>query len=688
MERVRVHLGQENGDVVSAHLIPHGGQTILDPPDEEPVASLTNYVRPEYITDFAFGLRSFWYQPWRAYVDTQPARRLTRSLGINMNVADNEVDRYCAALSARGFTVGRTEVNWGMMSWADHGMPQNASTIAARLQTMVNRGIRPMILLGSHSGSPCPLINWTITLASPAAQGATTATLTPESAAQVVPRKTGFNSVGGGYLAASVLIMSMSGNVATLSRPLPAALSGAVSGCTLAYEPFGPPRYADLTPNPYFQETLDGWEIYIAGMCRFANDTIGDGNYDIEIWNELTFGSEFLWGNLVYHEPNISAPAVEDPYLDNILQVLPHATVPVIKANTNEDVLITDGFASQVPWTSVTDAPMGLHAISKHYYGGTGRYPAIWADRNIGVLPINALGVVDDPAYVPAFDLFMPEFALTGIHTETMVRDLAPYTTSIYGSQHGRNAQWPDGNTLEVWTTEYNMTTLGLVLNDPAAPSGPPFDPSISAAEAERIRTKALVRYQAAYINKGKERTYYYCAAEYGDGLSLLSSAFRSGSSDDPGPVVNALGRLLNAIPEPSVQPDPMPLTLARIDDFEGNVQFEGDGTPAHPDLRDLDMIAFLPFQTGPKAWVICLYVMTLSIATERQDVAGPRRFDLPAARYRLTIQGVGDVNHVAAYDVVDNYDVPVRGVSLDDDEIVLEVELTDSVRVLRIESW
>ena len=40
--------------------------------------------------------------------------------------------------------------------------------------------------------------------------------------------------------------------------------------------------------------------------------------------------------------------------------------------------------------------------------------------------------------FVPHYTAFMPEYALTSIQTESLVQDLSPYTTRIYGVPHRR----------------------------------------------------------------------------------------------------------------------------------------------------------------------------------------------------------------------------------------------------------
>jgi hypothetical protein len=61
------------------------------------------------------------------------------------------------------------------------------------------------------------------------------------------------------------------------------------------------------------QETLDGWMAYVAGICRLAKEALGtegqpDAGFTLEVWNEYSFGSNFLDINR-YYEPGHSKAA-------------------------------------------------------------------------------------------------------------------------------------------------------------------------------------------------------------------------------------------------------------------------------------------------------------------------------------------------------------------------------------------
>ncbi len=100
------------------------------------------------------------------------------------------------------------------------------------------------------------------------------------------------------------------------------------------------------------------------------------------------------------------------------------------------DVGIGSGFSSERPWDTGSTSPLGLTALDKHPYHGWDSFPAK-AQVN-GNRPLNGLGAPagwEDQAkqwhesFTPTYDAFFPEYFLSGIQTENLVRDLAPYPT-------------------------------------------------------------------------------------------------------------------------------------------------------------------------------------------------------------------------------------------------------------------
>jgi hypothetical protein len=265
-----------------------------------------------FLTDNPFGTTSFWLQPWRAYLDTWPASRLLESVGINFNVKAADAEPTAQLLQDSGFKLARIGTNWGAMSYQDPNQlkPLNAAGLTARLTALHNHGLRPLINVDAYSGAPAPERLVTLETTATVQAGATTVPLTPASAALVVPGKTGFN-----YLAfkgtPDILITSIgAGDVATLSRPLLSPLAaGPHGGATLLYSPFSAPKLASGQPNPEFQATLGGWLAYVGAVSRLAAGIVGPDGYDLEVWNELAWGSQFLNIENYYRSTTVGASA-------------------------------------------------------------------------------------------------------------------------------------------------------------------------------------------------------------------------------------------------------------------------------------------------------------------------------------------------------------------------------------------
>ncbi|HKI16463.1 MAG TPA: hypothetical protein VKA15_01205, partial [Isosphaeraceae bacterium] len=259
----------------------------VSPAGPSPGGVVSDPIDAKYLTEAPFGTRSFWIQPWRAYLDTWPASRLLDSLGINFNVNEKEAEDTARLLQDSGFKLARIEIGWDSLSYENPTKFVNEASIRKRLEALHNHGLRPLILLNANSGGPGPAQVITLETVGEAPVGSRTVTLTPASAAVVVPGKTGFAgfSFGGNP---AILITSVAGDVATLSKPLPQAMpAGEHKGSTLLYAPFGPPQLSDGEPNPVFQATLAGWLSYVATICKEAQSIFGPEGYDLEVWNEL-----------------------------------------------------------------------------------------------------------------------------------------------------------------------------------------------------------------------------------------------------------------------------------------------------------------------------------------------------------------------------------------------------------------
>ncbi len=289
------------------------------------------------------------------------------------------------------------------------------------------------------------------------------------------------------------------------------------------------------------------------------------------------------------------------------------------------------------------EPPPGLTAIDKHPYYGIKRFPASSVVN--GIRPLDAFGRTDftesfaadggllrTDRYVPRYDAFFPEYALSAIQTEHMVRDISPITTDVYGTPHGRRT----GHGPTVWITEANLDPTGADPSNPDNPGGPPLG-QLTAGDVSRLHAKAALRCYTAFANNGVSTIHLY-AVKADENLALVDPSFfsslKASGSAYPGDAAGgvtprAVGRLAATLDGTVEDPDPHQVQLLEVADDHDHKQFEGDGTPAHPPLYDRDVVAFLPFQVTPGHFVASVYVMTRNMAKlHRPDLpeGDPRR--------------------------------------------------------------
>ncbi len=721
-----------------------------------PVGALGAPIDSRYLTELPFGKSSFWIQPWRAYLDTWPASRLLDALGINFDVSAPEAQGTARLLHDSGFKLARIGINWSALSYEDPTRFVDEADIRTRLSALHRYGLRPLILLDANSTAPCPAKRITLDTVAPAPAGATTVTLDAASAAEVVPGKTGFDGAvfvspkrtrGGrgkhtkhsksavkltpaqrlerrearraearaGLTAVvregnpAVLITRVSADhVATLSRPLPVPLAaGEHKGTTLLYAPFGAPKLPSGAANPTFQATLAGWLSYLATVSREAQSIFGSGGYDLEVWNELTFGSQFLNAQLYYAPTGEGKPHT---VTGEVAQALLDATVAYVRNpahGISPDVGITDGFADQTPFPTGAHAP-GLTALSKHLYVGAKSFPADFRVAR-GNVPLNVLGERDTvgprksagsltPRFVPHFQALLPEYYLTALQTATIVRDLAPITTYIYGAPHGRYVGEPTPP--QVWMTEYNLspakaTVLGPNENTPA--TGP--SAQLTPADRAHFQAKALLRSLIAMVSKGMTREYFFHAAP--GPLSLINENFSTALAAHPttypgdtlgGETTTAFHNLLTHFQGPGPTGPPRQLKLLSITQTGDHAQFTGDTTTAHPNLYDREMLAVFPFQASPTRFVIPIYVMTLDLLTLYEPTAPTtdiHRFDLPPETFHITLGNLPPTTTpptITAYDPLRNETTPTHLTTYTPGTATIEIAATDYPRLLTIQ--
>ncbi len=527
--------------------------------------------------------------------------------------------------------------------------------------------------------------------------------LSAASAAAVVPGKTGFDQLAFGGNP-DVLITSVGSNrVARLARPLPEDLAaGPHEGTTLLYGPFAPPTLASGAPNPEFQATLAGWLSYVQTVSDEAKSIFGPDGYDLEIWNEVSFGSEFLREDNYYSPPRDSGSGSPTEAKEALLA----ETVAYVRDpahGISPKVGISDGFASQTPFASGANVPAGVTALSKHLYKNPIRIPAEYEPAP-GIKPIDALGALDSieagakhgsprAPMVPEYTVAMPEYFLTATQTETLVRDLAPMTTTVYGVPHGRFVGPAGGSPSQVWMTEYGLNPY-LLRPVNAEDPGQPQEGGVSTTEAVALQTRVILRSLVSMVAKGVGREYFYAAA-HSKGHSLVAEAFIGALNQAPtqfpgdamgGETMAALKHLVTQFEGPGPAGQARQLRLLSIAQENDRAEFSGDGTAAHPSLYDRDLLAVFPFQSSPTRFVIPAYVMTPNLTTVYGSGSVANFSD---ENFRITLGNLpetADPPAVSAYDPILDQATPARLVSRLGDEAVFEFAATNYPRLLTID--
>lgn len=631
----------------------------------------TPYKDPTQFTSVPFERHSHWLQPWRAYMETVPATTFLNGIGIVWNVSSSANQEVVAQMLAKnGIHRARVEVNWGDIDLADETqlLAYKAAELRERLLALKKYKIRPLILLNAHQGVPGPLNSFNRTITADAHAGDLKVQLD-----NVRELKVGYSGLSNltDYWAAESLITSIIGNTVTLSKPLPKAIKAGtvVPMATLKYRPFSAPQTED------YKNTIAGWQHYVCTVAKFVASVLKttsstDKGFDMEIWNELTFGSNFLYINNYY---------AQKPYnyqQDDIWINLVRETAAYVDAHANDfqGVLLSNGFSNTIPWSASSLQPKRIAAINKHPYRPRNNYPQ---DESKG-LQVNALHQVDTSKFIPNYSALFPEYFATALTTETIVRDMGPIVSDIYGTKHGRNARVINGTVIPtpVWITEVNIS-----------PSED--DPNITAERALAVKAKTTARYFCFFLNKGATQVHLFDAAGGDRAYGLVKQSFLEYAGqpkakypeDDTSytsPALTALGRIVTKMSQQvdSNLTNTRSLTVVSISDTHNHYQFAGDGTTAHPNLYDRDVFAFLPFQVNARRFIIPYYVMTRDVMKDMQ----PEQF-------RVQIKGVkGNNLSVTAYDPLNDRTVPVEVNERRSDALSLKLTATDYPYLLTIQ--
>jgi hypothetical protein len=365
---------------------------------------------------------------------------------------------------------------------------------------------------------------------------------------------------------------------------------------TLKYRPFSEPG------TPEQQETVAGWRKYNSIVAAHVAKLYGtrgkqDVGFDLEVWNELTFGSDFLDINHYYDPP------LQESYDDqDAWTYIPRATAQQAEAHPEiySGATITNGFSSTIPWPASSELPQRLGGLSKHPYPQARDYPA---DEHRSQALDENLQPTD---FVPSYRSYHPEYGLSQQQTETLARDGAPFDNDIYGVPHGR---YGGDQETPLYLTEINYSPFKAGISDPDV--------------AMYMKARSSLRLYSMYLTKGAAAVYLFTAAGHGGeaGLAILTDRFldriKAGDSypantgEYSGPVMQSTRRLIDEIKRGADMSlnSTRQVQVASITDTHGATQWAGSGS--HPPLYDREVFAVLPIQRSTNSFVVPFYVVT-----------------------------------------------------------------------------
>ena len=178
--------------------------------------------------------------------------------------------------------------------------------------------------------------------------------------------------------------------------------------------------------------------IYVAAICRLTKDALGtdaaaDAGFDLEVWNEYTFGSDFLEDKRYYDPPR----QYKEPVRYARHGLTPHGAEIILPmtvdyaadpANRLPGVKVLSGFSNQRPWESGSEMWPGQAGFSRHYYTGLQPKPADpQRIKKANQACLDAAGQRDREPFVPAVFASLPEHYHFAYQCEFMTRDVQPF---------------------------------------------------------------------------------------------------------------------------------------------------------------------------------------------------------------------------------------------------------------------
>lgn len=624
---------------LAALLIVAAGALAQTRPAYAPPA-MDRYIDPSQF-DVPWPKHDHYKQPWRAFIETRSGYDFLRGVGINFNAWSN-IPVATRLLAESGFTTFRIEVPFGDVAWEEDKLIPHDRDMALFRQ-LKELGIRPTILLNGHHGAPGPLQITGRKLAEPAAKGATSIRLTDVTGLRAgysgLRNVTDFNAVERIFTA-----IDPATGVCTLSKPLPKDLpiDKPVSVSTLKYRPLHAVGSAE------FEESVNGWINYIGIIIRMMREA-GIDAYDLELWNEMTFGSQWLDYN-TYFSNNTLGPQ-SDPLLPGgRYWELGRRSLDYIRLNAPRDVRVIWGFSNMTFYhTPIEKLPAGMNGQSYHPYG-TGTRQLEFHEQH-----------KDNPSTrqgppPPVYDMRLPEgYAITWIQTECLLRLTGP---------QARNRRPKETPRFYHYMTEHGLN----------APESDVTDPAV----AERMQTKAIIRAFSMWLNKGLDVMHWFDAGgAYPMGFGLLPPNLKDLKPDVKfDDVATAPMRAIRNLTRCFAGSVPLkaytPLSV-EIAELTPPRQIWPPG-PDYPPLWERECFAVLPFQATATKFIVPVYVMTYDVTR-----------DHPGSRYRVTLKGLPTgVTKASYYDPIEDKTIAISP-KIENGVLTVELPVTDYPRVLTI---
>ncbi len=689
-----------------------------------------------------FGINSYFAHPWRSYMDTHPASQFLGSMAFCYNSDPKYLEPVLQFMSEAGIRKVRTEMGWGNLDWDDRMTGENRTNALEFLRLARKYNIRPLMLLNAHHSAPGPVREVSVSLMQDAKKGDRSFQVRPDDVSKIRVGYTGPMNADE-YCAAKPLITEVKPDgTCVLSGPLGGDLkAGTLQLKELKYQPLhgvklkGGDQQANAEAAASAAATQEGWKKYVAEICNLALEGMGGADFDLEVWNEQTFGSNFLDINNYYdpdreyirpleyecsrpHEPGIRPDAPKKLSLEGPM-VLVGVTVDYVRSRPElAGVKVDNGIGNQWPWNGGGDTWPGQDAYSRHYYHGG------WNDISPQTVPhpdyatMNALGeqdgkrpdkardwfyIIPGSNFIPTARIGHPEAHHCGWKTESLVRDVLP--DSRLGGEplrHGRFTHNGDYKTPELWQTEVNFAR-DKFFNEL-------FDKTEVTREDPRahviddyMTSKMILRQYVFHNHKGLRNLYMFGSGERPFAINIVGQAFYQALdlsgfqlTDEVRQAAPSVYRGLRWLTrqmeasEPIVAP--RRLSVEELWEYKPRFVFAGDGSAARPHQWNRDWFAFLPYQLSSEKFLVPYYVMTVDAYfawSPEKDPFDPTRYAMPEQDFEVVIGNcAGKGAKVSAYDPLTNEFVPVELVEdkCSADRLTVKLKTVDYPRFLLIE--